>query len=117
VRTSISPNNVRPNRYKDFVTYLSMFSVYFDKFINFIIKIKSFILFYFSWIAIHYICSQLYVYYCVPYNWYGIFASPFLSLAPHCNAFRWIIYEAGNILHGMWMAIGSWTVANLLTQK
>ena len=94
-----------------------MFSVYFDYLLNFIIKIKPLIIFYFSWIAIHYICSQLYVYYCAPYTWYGIFASPFLLVMPHCNVFRWIIYEAGNVLYGMWIALGAWTVANLLTQK
>ena len=94
-----------------------MLSVYFEYLITLIIKIKSLVLFYFSWIAIHYICSQLYIYYCVPFTWYGIFVSPFLSLSPHWNAVRWIIYEAGNILYGMWIAIGSWTVANLLTQK
>jgi hypothetical protein len=41
----------------------------------------------------------------------------FYFVTPHCNAFRWIIYEAGNVLYGMWMAIGSWTVANVLTHK
>jgi hypothetical protein len=69
-------------------------SVYFDHLLKFLIQIKSLVIFYF-----------------------GIFASPFLSLTPHCNAFRWIIYEAGNVLYGMWMAIGSWTVANVLTHK
>lgn len=94
-----------------------MLSVYFNQLLKVAIQIKSLVIFYFAWIAIHYICSQLYIYYCVPYTWYGIFASPFLSLTPHCNAFRWIIYEAGNVLYGMWIAIGSWTVANVLTHK
>jgi len=85
--------------------------------INFLDNIKSIILFYFSWIFIHYTCAHLYIYYCTPTTWYGIFISPFLSITPHCNAFRWVIYEAGNVLYGMWIAIGSWSVANLLTYK
>ena len=94
-----------------------MFSVYLVYLFNFLSKIKSLIIFYFSWIAIHYLCSQLYVYYCVPYAWHGIFASQFLSLTHRCNAFHMIIYEAGNVLYGMWIVLGAWTVANLLTQK
>ena len=85
--------------------------------INFLNNIKSIILFYFSWIFIHYMCAHLYIYYCTPTTWYGIFISPFLSITPHCNVFRWVIYEAGNVIYGMWVAIASWTVANLLAYK
>ena len=84
---------------------------------NFLTSIKPLILFYSGWIFLHYICSQLYVYYCVPNTWYGIFISPFMTMAPHCTAFRWVIYEAGNILYSMWIGIGTWTVSNLLTFK
>jgi hypothetical protein len=78
-------------------------------------KTKHLLLFYLSWIFIHYVCSQLYIYFCTPCTWYGIFMSPFLAMTPQCTAFRWIIYEAGNVLYAMWLAIGSWTIANLLT--
>jgi hypothetical protein len=89
----------------------------FKSIITFLDNIKPLILFYSGWTVIHYICSQLYVYHCTPKTWYGILVSPLLSITPQCNAFRWIIYEAGNVLYGMWMAIASWTVANLLTHK
>ena len=94
-----------------------MLTEYSNIIITFLNNIKSIILFYFSWIFIHYTCAHLYIYYCTPTTWYGIFISPFLSITPHCNAFRWVIYEAGNVLYGMWAAIGSWSVANLLTYK
>lgn len=94
---------------------------YFNKPIDFlyetIIKIKPLIVFYLSWIFIHYISSQLYIYYCVPANFFGIFLSPILSMTPYCTAFRWVIYEAGNIFYGMWIALGTWIAANLLIYK
>jgi hypothetical protein len=92
-----------------------MLTEYSNIIITFLNNIKSIILFYFSWIFIHYTCAHLYIYYCTPTNWYGFVLSPFLSITPHCNAFRWVIYEAGNVLYGMWIAIGSWTVAKVLT--
>lgn len=82
---------------------------------NFILTYKSLFIFYFSWIFVHYISAQLYIHYCVPNNWYGIIVSPFLSMAPHCKAFRWVIHEAGTIFCTMWIAIGSWVIANILT--
>ena len=94
-----------------------MLSKHFTNIITLLNQIKPLILFYSGWIALHYICAHLYIYYCAPTNWYGIFISPFLSITPHCNVFRWVIYEAGNVLYGMWVAIGSWSVANLLTYK
>ena len=93
------------------------FHKYLDFFIETIIKIKPLILFYLSWIFIHYVCSQLYIYYCVPANLFGIFISPFLSMTPYCTAFRWVIYEAGNIFYGMWISLGAWMAANLLIYK
>ena len=94
---------------------------YLNKIINYVIetitKIKPLILFYSSWICIHYTCSQLYIYYCVPSNFLGIFISPIVSMTPHCTAFRWVIYEAGNIFYGMWIALGAWIVVNILTYK
>ena len=96
---------------------LAFLSNIFNLFIETIDKIKPLILFYSSWIFIHYICSQLYIYFCVPANIIGIFISPFMSMTPHCSAFRWIIYESGNIFYGMWFALGTWIVVNILTNK
>ena len=94
-----------------------MISKYFNYLIDVIIKIRHLILFYLGWIFIHYICSQLYIHFCTPFTFYGLIMSPILVMSPHCSAFRWIIYEAGRVLCGMWLAIGSWTIANILTIK
>ena len=94
-----------------------MYDTYFNLIIKFLNNIKSIILFYLSWIFIHYVCSQLYIYFCAPFTWYGLIVSPFLIMSPHCSAFRWVIYEAGNVLYGMWLAIGSWFIVNVLTIK
>ena len=96
---------------------MSFYSRCLNNMYDFITKIKSPIIFYLGWIFIHYVCAHLYIYYCAPTTWYGIFISPFLSITPQCNAFRWVIYETGNVLYGMWVAISSWSVANLLTYK
>ena len=85
--------------------------------IDILMKVRHFILFYVSWIFIHYLCSQLYIHFCAPFTLYGLIASPFLVMTPHCSAFRWVIYETGNVLYAMWIAIGSWTIANVLTLK
>jgi hypothetical protein len=85
-----------------------------NKLYIFLNNIKSLFLFYIGWICLHYICSQFYIYYCVPSSLYGLFISPFLSMTPHCVGFRWVIFESGNIFYTMWMAIGTWTVSNIL---
>ncbi len=84
---------------------------------NFINSIKSLVLFYSGWIILHYICSHLYIFFCVPNTWCGILVSPFMTMTPHCTAFRWVIYEAGNIFYTMWIAIGSWIISNLLSRR
>ncbi len=88
---------------------------YVTNIIVFLNKIKPLILFYSGWTVLHYMCSNLYVYYCTPRTLYGLLLSPLLAISPQCNVFRWVIYEGGNVLYGMWAAIASWTVVNFLT--
>ena len=97
------------------VTFINM-KIY-EEIFNFMTVMKPLILFYSGWVIIHYVSSQLYNHFCAPNVWYGIFISPFLSVTPHCNAFRWIITEAGNVFNAMWVGIGSWIITNLLTKK
>lgn len=89
----------------------------FNYIMDIIVRARHIVLFYLGWVFIHYLCSQLYIYFCAPFTLYGLIMSPFLIMTPHCNAFRWVIYEAGKVLYGMWIAIGSWTIANILTLK
>jgi hypothetical protein len=86
-----------------------------DSCYDFFMKFKPVMMFYSSWICLHYFSAHLYTYFCTPANWYGIFASPFLSTAPHCNALRWTISESGDTFKSMWIAAGSWFVSSFFT--
>ena len=80
-------------------------------------KIKPGLMFYIGWIFLHHICSHLYIYYCTPTNWYGILISPFLSMTPHCNAFRWAVNESGAVFYTMWLLVGNWVVKTYLSTE
>ena len=91
----------------------------FDTSIQFLLS-KEFqraILFYFGWILLHYICSNLYVYICTPLTFMGFVFSPFYASAPQCIGLRWVINEAGNIIYHMWYAIGGWIALRIITNK
>ena len=89
----------------------------FNNIVAFIKPLYSIMYFYMGWITLHYMSAQFYMYYCAPQSIWGFFMSPFLSVAPHCNAMRWVIYESGTIIYGMWVSIGTWLLANVLTYK
>lgn len=72
------------------------------------------VLLYGFWIILHYVCSHLYVHWCVPATIYGFLLSPFLAPAPHCQAFRWVINQGGNIIVTMWIVIGTWAIQYLI---
>ena len=58
----------------------------------------------------HYAAAHLYIYYCVQSTFLGFLLSPFLTLAPHCQAFRWIIYNGGYSINVMWFLLGNWLI-------
>ena len=33
-----------------------------------------------------------------------------MTLAPHCQAFRWVIYNGGYAINMMWLLIGNWLI-------
>jgi len=66
------------------------------------------LLLYTTCILAHYAASHMYIYFCVPLSFLGLFMSPFMALTPHCQAFRWIIYNGGLIITMMWFLIGNW---------
>ena len=82
---------------------------------DFIMKFKPGIIFYSTWIFLHYASSHMYSYLCTPKSWYGIIISPFLATAPHCNALRWSISESGDIFKAMWITVGSWIISSFFT--
>jgi hypothetical protein len=89
-------NNLKMTRLdKDFmlkmsVTFVSMFGLYI------------------LWGTTHFIAAHLYVHWCVPATFFGVILSPFRALMPHCQAFRWAIYNGGNNINTMWIMIGIW---------
>ena len=56
----------------------------------------------------HYIASHVYITWCVPYGFKGFFMSTFLTLSPHCQAIRWVIYNGGICINTMWFLLGGW---------
>jgi hypothetical protein len=64
-------------------------------------------------ILAHFFASHLYVRYCVPSTFVGLLLSPFMTLTPHCQAFRWVIFHGGNTINLMWFMVANWVVNKL----
>ena len=84
------------------------------KFIQFVNYVSNAFGIYVLWVLLHYICSHLYVYYCTPASFVGFITSPMLVPLPHCQAFRWIIYNGGNSITNMWIILGLWITKYLV---
>jgi len=69
---------------------------------------------YLLWIALHFFASQFYIELCVPKTIYGFLASPFLMATPHCQALRWIVYNAANAINNMWIVMGTWFCSQIM---
>lgn len=91
---------------------MSFYSKTWNNICDFISKFKLIVIFYLSWIFIHYTSSQLYIYYCSPNTHYGIYFAPFLSLPEQCIVFRCVIDETNNAIYGMWIAGCSWLMVS-----
>jgi len=75
---------------------------------------------YFTWITVHFVSSNLYVYYCTPLTLTGYVQSPFMVLTPHCIALRWLSYKGSEQIASMWSIIGAYllsVVKEYLTEK
>jgi hypothetical protein len=44
----------------------------------------------------------------------GFIISPFMTATPHCQGLRWIIFNGANMIHNMWLIVGSWMASVLL---
>ena len=71
---------------------------------------------YLLWIFIHHLAGILYCRYCTPTTLIGLLLSPFMVATPHCVAFRWIIYNGGVVITNMWIILGTWIAAYLLSK-
>lgn len=69
---------------------------------------------YLIWIALHFFASQFYIELCVPKTIYGFIVSPFLMATPHCQALRWIVYNAASTINNMWIIMGTWFCSQIM---
>ena len=64
-------------------------------------------------IVSHYMSSHLYTNYCVEASFTGFLLSPLMTMSPHCQALRWVIYNGGYSINMMWFIIGNWLLSKL----
>ena len=69
---------------------------------------------YLMWVLFHYMAAHMYVYFCAPATLSGLLLSPFLMSAPHCVALRWAIHNGADVVHAMWLILGTWLCSKLL---
>jgi hypothetical protein len=68
---------------------------------------------YIMFILLHYAASNIYPCMCTPLTVMGFVMSPFMVLAPHCEAMRWVIGFTGTQIRNMWIWIGGYLVYNM----
>jgi hypothetical protein len=92
---------------------------YFGLNVSIINYIAKCIIFYIVCSILHYTASHMYTYLCVPVGFRGFLMSPFLTLTPHCQFLRWVIYNGGTCINTMWFLLGGWllNIFQLSTQN
>jgi|UniRef100_A0A6C0JE50 hypothetical protein len=75
------------------------------------------LIFYVSWIFIHYVTVHLYAYWCTPFGIIGLLTSPFTVTTPICRGLEWSIHNGSTIINNMWIIIGSWLMTHIFTTK
>jgi hypothetical protein len=70
---------------------------------------------YLAWITLHYGAAHLYTKFCAHDTLVGFILSPFMVVAPHCRALRWVVHTASGVIENMWLVFGTWVCANILT--
>lgn len=70
---------------------------------------------YLTWITLHYGAAHLYTKFCAQDTVVGFILSPFMVVAPHCRALRWVVSTASGVIENMWIVFGTWVCANILT--
>jgi len=75
------------------------------------------ILFYFSWIILHFAAAHLYTQFCVPLTLRGFVLSTIVSPSPQCTGLRWVINTGGDTINMMWFALGTAVMNYLVRAK
>ena len=107
----LSALNETANHFKQVYEFIDNCRSFLYKTLLHIINISGI---YLIWICLHFIASQLYIYYCVPKTLYGFIMSPLMIPAPHCQGLRWVVYNSANIITNMWVILGTWVCSVLL---
>lgn len=69
---------------------------------------------YIFWMGAHYLSAHIYPYFCADLSLYGMIASPFLVMSPHCKAILWVQQTSTMAIENMWIVLGSWLCSLLL---
>jgi hypothetical protein len=70
--------------------------------------------FYLMWIILHFVCTHIYVYMCVPLTITGFIMSPLITMNPLCTGLQWVTYNSLSVMSNMWIGIGMWITTNVL---
>ena len=74
-------------------------------------KIPSVVMIYLAlWIG-HFISANMYPNMCCNMSFFGFLMSPFMTVAPHCQALRWFIDYSANQLKNYWIFLGTYLVS------
>lgn len=65
-------------------------------------------------VLIHFVSPHLYVHFCTPVSWKGLFMSQFLVISPHCQLIRWAINFSGHVLNNLWVFLISCFVHKII---
>jgi|ETNvirenome_6_85_1030632.scaffolds.fasta_scaffold01547_2 hypothetical protein len=64
-------------------------------------------------ILVHYICANLYAYYCTPLTPIGFIKSILYSQLPHCIYLRNAVNVSVSMINTMWISLGTWLIFKL----
>lgn len=80
----------------------------------FLICIHKEVLIYFFCVLVHFVTPHLYVHFCTPSSWKGLFMSQFMVISPHCQIIRWSIGFSGRVLNNIWVFIISCFIRKII---
>ena len=77
-------------------------------------KIPNIVIIYLALCLGHFIAANIYPYICCNMSFFGFIISPFMTLAPHCQALRWIIDYTANQLKNYWIFLGTFFIGYIV---
>jgi hypothetical protein len=88
-------------------SYLTTASYYFQRIRD---NIPTVVFVYFGIVLAHYISSNVYPIWCCNNTLIGFIMTPFMIVAPHCEALRWIIHYTGEQIRNVWWWLAGYLV-------